>query len=67
MYGGWERAVRPIPAGTLLVPMDQPLARLAFTLLEPRSDDGFAAWNQLDGWITADRPLPILRIPAARP
>ena len=67
VFGGWERAVRPIPAGTLLVPMDQPLARLAFTLLEPRSDDGFVAWNQLDGWITADRPLPILRIPAARP
>ena len=28
--------------------MDQPLARLAFTLLEPRSDDGVLNWNVLD-------------------
>ena len=28
--------------------MDQPLARLAFILFDPRSDDGFMAWNILD-------------------
>ena len=28
--------------------MDQPLARLAFMLLDPRSDDGLMAWNILD-------------------
>ena len=64
IWGRWERAAHTIAPGTLMVPMDQPLARLAFTLLEPRSDDGFAAWNQLDAWITTDRPLPVLRVPA---
>ena len=28
--------------------MDQPLARLAFILFDPRSDDGLMAWNILD-------------------
>ena len=28
--------------------MNQPLARLAFYLLEPASDDGVVAWNFLD-------------------
>lgn len=62
VWGRWERATRPIPAGTLMVPMDQPLARLAFTLLEPRSDDGFVNWNLLDAWITAGRELPVWRV-----
>lgn len=65
MWGAWEPVTREIAPGTLMVPMDQPLARLAFTLLEPRSDDGFAAWNFMDPWITAGRALPVLRIPAA--
>ena len=62
--GAWERAAREIPAGTLGVPMNQPLARLAFTLLEPRSDDGFAAWNLLDGRMEAGGWYPVLRVPA---
>jgi len=32
----------------VVVPVDQPLGRLIFTLLEPRSADGFADWNILD-------------------
>jgi hypothetical protein len=67
IWGRWERATREIAPGTLMLPMDQPLARLAFTLLEPRSDDGFAAWNGMDAWITAGRELPVLRIPAGPP
>lgn len=62
VHGAWERSAEPVPAGAMMVPMDQPLARLAFTLLEPRSDDGFAAWNFMDPWITAGRPLPVLRV-----
>lgn len=46
--GTWERAEVAIPAGSLVIPMDQPLARLAFLLLDPRSDDGFMTWNLLD-------------------
>jgi len=37
-----------VRAGSLVVPMDQPLARLAFVLLDARSDDGLMAWNVLD-------------------
>jgi hypothetical protein len=41
-------AAKSLPAGTVIVPMNQPLARVIFTLLEPRSDDGVANWNVLD-------------------
>jgi Zinc carboxypeptidase len=37
-----------VPSGVWEVPMNQPLARLAFYLLEPASDDGLVAWNALD-------------------
>jgi hypothetical protein len=57
-----------VPAGTLVVAMDQPLARLAFTLLEPQSDDGAVNWNVLDGVfepagqaVALPLPLPIVR------
>lgn len=62
--GVWERGVREVPPGTLAVPMDQPLARLAFTLLEPRSDDGFAAWNLLEAEMAGATWYPVLRLPA---
>jgi len=34
--------------GPLVIPSDQKLARLAFILFDPRSDDGLTAWNILD-------------------
>jgi hypothetical protein len=43
------------------VPMDQPLARLAFLLLEPRADDGFANWGLLDPWLEEGADYPIRR------
>jgi hypothetical protein len=48
------------------VRMDQPLARLAFYLLEPTSDDGLVAWNYLDDRLKDVTPpssghYPILR------
>ena len=49
LTGKWEPFEQTIPAGSLIVPMDQPLARLAFILFDPRSDDGFMTWNILDG------------------
>lgn len=66
IWGRWESTETILPPGTLMVPMDQPLARLVFTLLEPRSDDGFVAWNLLDPWIERDRHFPIARVPAPR-
>ena len=46
--GKWKSRNVVVPAGTFLVRMDQPLARLAFYLLDPRSDDGLFNWNFFD-------------------
>jgi hypothetical protein len=43
--------------------MTQPLARLAFYLIEPRSDDGLANWNLIDGLEADAKVYPILRTP----
>jgi len=62
--GAWETTEQTIPAGSLVVPMDQPLARLAFILFDPRSDDGLMAWNILDpmlGATPAPEFYPVLR------
>ncbi len=50
-----------VPAGTVMVPMDQPLARVIFTLLEPRSDDGVVNWNMLDKVLEETKTYPIWR------
>jgi hypothetical protein len=50
-----------MPPGTLVIDMTQPLARLAFLLLEPRSDDGLVDWNFLDPDIAKERHYPIVR------
>lgn len=52
--GQWVRAKRELPEGTRQVEMDQPLARLAFYLIEPRSDDGLVTWNFMDDVLAAD-------------
>jgi len=64
LTGSWEPIEQTIPAGSLVIPMDQPLARLAFILFDPRSDDGFMAWNILDpllGASPAPEFYPVLR------
>jgi hypothetical protein len=48
LEGQWVAAKRELPAGTLQVDVTQPLGRLAFYLIEPRSDDGLVNWNVLD-------------------
>jgi len=48
LTGTWGPGDRELPAGTLRIDMKQPLARLAFYLIEPRSDDGLVDWNLLD-------------------
>lgn len=61
LEGAWSSVRRRVPAGTVVVPMDQPLARLAFLLLEPRSDDGLVAWNVLDPELDGADAYPIPR------
>jgi hypothetical protein len=57
-----ERRTLALPAGSVLVPMDQPLARLAFHLLEPTSDDGVVTWNFLDEWLVEGKDVPVFRV-----
>lgn len=64
LTGAWEATEQTLPAGSLVIPMDQPLARLAFILMDPRSDDGFMWWNLLDavlGQSPAPAYYPVLR------
>ena len=66
--GDWTPVERAVPAGTLVVPLDQPLGRLVFALLEPRSDDGIVNWNLVDDHVGAAGSLyPILRRPSPPP
>ena len=59
--GSWQSGEHSIEAGTLVIPMSQPLSRLAFALLEPRSDDGIVNWNLVDDDIESNGLYPILR------
>ncbi|MDP2956302.1 MAG: M14 family metallopeptidase [Longimicrobiales bacterium] len=65
VWGHWAAARVVLPEGAAYVSLDQPLGRLAFTLLEPRSDDGFTAWGFLDPEIEAGA-FPVMRAPAVR-
>jgi hypothetical protein len=62
--GAWAAAADvTLPAGSLAVPVNQPLGRIVFYLLEPRSDDGWVTWNALDQLLGADvKTYPIVRV-----
>ena len=76
LFGQYEAVDLDLPPNCLLVPVAQPLGRLVFALLEPRSDDGLVAWGLIDSAAMAsasfDRQLdgsvyyPILRLPGTR-
>ncbi|MGM0669094.1 MAG: M28 family peptidase [Gemmatimonadota bacterium] len=59
--GGYRDVLRTLDPGTMRVPMAQPLARVAFALLEPRSDDGLLAWGLLAGSLAEGAAYPVLR------
>ena len=48
LTGTWAAETRDLPAGSLFVPMAQPLARLVMNLLEPDAPDALAAWGRFD-------------------
>jgi len=61
LEGRWERGAVRVPKGAFLIRSRQPLARLAFHLLEPQSLDGLIAWEVVP--IADDaKTAPILRI-----
>jgi hypothetical protein len=61
LFGRYEPVEMTVSAGTARVPVAQPLGRLAFYLLEPRSDDGLVEWNVLDDAIEGSDHYPIIR------
>ncbi|MGH7465914.1 MAG: hypothetical protein ACREK1_12110, partial [Longimicrobiales bacterium] len=62
VHGAWTNATVPAGAEAVVVSLDQPLARLIFTLLEPRSDDGLVDWNYFDRSIESGSGVPIVRV-----
>jgi hypothetical protein len=43
--------------GDYIVPLDQKLGRLVFSLLEPEQEDGVAAWGFLGEKLSGDYPF----------
>lgn len=66
LLGHYVAGRHTLPAGTWRVPTNQPLGRLLVLLLEPRSDDGVAAWNLLAPAPAPGGTYPILREPMRR-
>ncbi len=66
LFGAYEPGRLTPPEGTLRLAVDQPLGRLAFSLLEPMSDDGFAAWGFLADVLAPRARYPVWRVPAPR-
>jgi hypothetical protein len=62
LFGHYEAVELTVNAGTVVVPVDQPLGRLIFSLLEPRSDDGLADWNYFDAALEGAEYYPVMRI-----
>jgi hypothetical protein len=59
----YEAAQLSVQAGAWYVPAAQPLARLAFYLLEAESDDGFVTWNVIGGdGLTPGEAFPVYRV-----
>ena len=59
LFGSWESTSLQLAKETVVVPVDQPLGRLAAQLLEPTSDDGLAAWSLVE--VDEARQFPIVR------
>ncbi len=48
LVGAWSAESHDIPEGSLLVPIAQPLSRLAIALLEPQAPDSLASWGHFN-------------------
>jgi hypothetical protein len=62
LTGRHETAKLSAQQGALYIPANQPLARLAFYLLEPESDDGLVTWNLIEANLTAGATYPVYRV-----
>ncbi len=60
--GKTRRETITFPAGTIIIRTAQPLAKLAFYLLEAESDDGLVAWNFLDEYLAQGKTYPVYKL-----
>ena len=65
LKGTYNKAQLTVGAGSLYIPANQPLARLAFYLIEPESDDGLVTWNVIDEGLAVGATYPIYRVTSA--
>jgi hypothetical protein len=67
LTGQWQPETSQVPAGSLFIPIEQPLARLVVALLEPMAPDSFAAWGFFNAWFEQKEHLePYVGEPLAR-
>lgn len=66
LKGTFSRAQLTVDAGSLFIPANQPLGRLAFYLIEPESDDGLVTWNVIDEGLAVGETYPIYRVVDSR-
>jgi hypothetical protein len=66
LKGTFDRAQLTVDAGSYFIPANQPLARLAFYLIEPESDDGLVTWNVIDEGLAVGQTYPIYRVVDSR-
>lgn len=62
LKGSFNKVQLTVAPGAYFVPANQPLARLAFYLLEPESDDGLVTWNVIEEGLAAGQTYPIYRV-----
>ena len=62
LKGTFDKVQLTVAPGAFFVPANQPLARLAFYLLEPESDDGLVTWNVIEEGLAAGQTYPIYRV-----
>jgi hypothetical protein len=65
--GKWRQRAMPIPPGSFIVEMNQPLSVLAVYLLEPQSDDGLMTWNYFDAALKPGGLYPVFKVGGAPP
>ena len=65
LKGTFDKAQLTVREGSLFIPANQPLARLAFYLLEPESDDGLVTWNIIEEGLGPGQTYPIYRVISA--
>jgi hypothetical protein len=62
LTGKHELAKLSAQQGALFIPANQPLARLAFYLLEPESDGGLVTWNLIEAELGPGATYPVYRV-----